>query len=83
MKNYKKLIASAIGGVVLVLTTVLAVGPELIPLKWLPYIQVLVALLLSGSVHQARNVKNVPSLYPSDATNGAYVAYPDSHDGIH
>ena len=56
MSNIRKFLVAAAGTLVLVLTTVLAVGPEIIPTEYLPYIQVIIALITSKGVHKVRNV---------------------------
>ena len=66
MSNYKKFFVAVGGTLFMVLSTILAVGPELIPMKWLPWVQVILAIAISKGVHR---VENVPSLYPADATN--------------
>ena len=66
MSNIRKFLVAAAGMVVLVLSTILAVGPEIIPMNLLPWVQVIIALLVSKGVHAVRNVESVPSLYPSD-----------------
>ena len=66
MSNIRKLLVAATGFILLVLSTVLAAGPELIPIAWLPYVQVIIALLAGKGVY---DVRNVPKLYPTDHAN--------------
>lgn len=56
MSNIRKFIVAAAGMVALVLTTILAVGPEVIPVELLPWAQVVIALITGKGVYQVVNV---------------------------
>ena len=56
MSNIRKFIVAAAGMVALVLTTILTVGPEIIPADVLPWAQVVIALITGKGVYQVVNV---------------------------
>jgi len=55
----KKAIVAFVGFAITVVTTILAVGPDLIPDAWLPYITIAVAVAGTYGVFGARNLGTV------------------------
>ena len=67
MIHIKKFLVALLGFVVIVLTTILSIGPEVIPTNLLVWVQIVLGV---GTAYGVYAVKNVPYVYPSDATNG-------------
>lgn len=59
-EQVKKALISLVGGLALVVATVLGVAPELIPLHWLPYVNAAVAVATVLGVYKAKNA-NYPN----------------------
>ena len=69
MKNVKKFLVAFVGTLSMVLTTILAVGPQVIPMGLLPWVQIFIASAISAGVYQVNGPKSVPSLYPTGEEN--------------
>ncbi len=52
----KKMIVAGLGFVLTVVTTILALGPDLIPDEWLPWIQIVIAVAGTYGVFAAQNL---------------------------